>query len=274
MHPILFSIGDFDVHFYGALIALGTITAVLIARKWGIKDGFGPDLFTDLGFWCIVGGVVGGRLEYVRTNWPQFDGNLLTILNLRQGGLVFYGGLFGVFVAFVAIVILRKKPVLKVLDIMAPLIPLGHVFGRTGCLFAGCCHGKEAHDLPWAITFTDPGAAMDSAFLNTPLHPTQVYAMLYLGALAGFLVFMRNRKAFHGQLILLYLSIYPVLRSINEMFRADESRGWVIDDVMTNAQAISLVIALVATVAWVTLLVKKRKEKAAAPAPEPAGSDG
>ena len=67
MHPVLFTLPNgFSVHTYGVAIAVGTLCAVFIATRWGAKDGIHKDVFPDLGFWAIVGGVVGARLEYRR----------------------------------------------------------------------------------------------------------------------------------------------------------------------------------------------------------------
>ncbi|MCP4806143.1 MAG: prolipoprotein diacylglyceryl transferase [Proteobacteria bacterium] len=253
MHPILFSIGDFAVHSYGVLIALGTILAVTLGTKWSKEAGFHKDMFTDLGFWSIVAAVIGARLEYVRTTWHQFDGaSIGQIINVRDGGLVFYGGLIGVLIAFSIIIWRKKLPPLKILDILAPLIPFGIVFGRSGCLMAGCCYGLPT-DLPWAVTFTHE---LSVAPLNIPLHPTQIYEVLYGAGLFGLLVWMRKHVKFDGQLILTFLTLYPLMRSANELLRGDAERGFFLDGSLSNAQAISVAVAVVAGIGWVTLLKK------------------
>ena len=69
-----------------------------------------------------------------------------------KGGLVFYGGLIGATLAGVLYARLKKLPLWKMADILAPSIALGYVFGRIGCLLNGCCYGR-ACGLPWAIRF-------------------------------------------------------------------------------------------------------------------------
>lgn len=254
MHPVLFSLPNgFEIHVYGFLIALGALIAVGIASRWAVEEGFDKDLFADLGFWCIVAGVVGGRLEYIRVNAHQFQ-TVGQMINVRDGGLVYYGGLIGVLAVFLLIVRKRKLPMLRVLDVMAPTLPFGIVMGRLGCLFSGCCYGHPT-DLPWAITFplVDKGAAPP----NIPLHPTQLYEVGYGLALFGLLWWMRRHKRFEGQIFLTFLSLYPILRSINELFRGDEARGWFLEQALgqtlSNAQAISIMVALVAAAGWAFL---------------------
>jgi len=255
MHPVLFHIGDFAVHSYGVLIALGTVLAVALGSRWSVAEGFSKDTFTDLGFWSIVAAVIGARLEYLRTNWHEFaNADLVQMINVRDGGLVFYGGLIGTLVAFAVILVRRKLPPLKMLDILAPLVPFGIIFGRMGCLMAGCCYGKPL-DAAWAITFEHE---LSVAPRGIPLHPTQLYEVAYGLAMFGGLFWMRSRKKFDGQLILTLLTIYPLLRSANELFRGDPGRGWAIDGVLSNAQAISIGVAIVAAIGWVVLLKRQK----------------
>lgn len=255
MHPVLITLPNgFALHTYGIAIAVGTVLAVLIASRWGTQAGMPKDTFADLGFWAIVAAVAGARLEYLRVNWALFDGaGLGRMLNVRDGGLVFYGGLIGVMVATTVLVRARGLRLLPVLDIVAPLIPFGLVFGRLGCFAAGCCYGQVTEQ-PWGVVFTDPLAIAPK---GVPLHPTQLYEVGYSALLMGLLLWMRPRKRFDGQLILTFLSLYPVLRSLNELLRGDFERGWFLPrqlgQLLTNAQAISLLIATLAAVGWVAL---------------------
>ena len=89
-----------------------------------------------------------------------------------------------------------------------------------------------------------------------PLHPTQLYEVAYSAILFATLNALRGHKRFDGQLILLYLMIYPVLRSINEVFRNDAERGFFLEDTLgptiSNAQAISLIIATIASLVFLS----------------------
>ena len=84
---------------------------------------------------------------------------------------MFYGGL--IVAVIVALLYIRRigLPLWTTCDVFAPGIALGHVVGRIGCFFAGCCYGKPT-TRPWAITFTNPFAATNVGTpLNMPLHP-------------------------------------------------------------------------------------------------------
>lgn len=267
MHPVLFSFPNgFAIHTYGVMVAIGVLSASYAADWWGERDGLPEGFFKEVGFWVLIAGVIGARGEYVRVNWSTFAEDTTRIFALRDGGLVFYGALLAALPTLVILTQKRGQNLPRVLDAIAPAIPIMHMFGRTGCFGAGCCYGEPTGQ-PWAVTFTD---AQGVAPLNVALHPTQLYAATYLALLVLFLVWLRGRKRFNGQIMLAYLSIYPVLRSINETYRGDSARGYVFEDtlgqVLSNAQAISLGIGLFAAITWLVMWQAAGKAKKTAKA--------
>ncbi len=251
MHPILITLpGGFQIHTYGLALALAILAPVYMTQRWGKEEGMPEDFGMDLALICFLGGIGGARLEYVRANWSDFQGNLLQIVNIRQGGQVLYGGVILVVLLLMLYVRRRKIPPLKLLDLCVPMLALGQAIGRMGCLAAGCCYGKEA-DVAWAITFTEP---LSRAPQHLALHPTQIYDSLYCLMLCGLLVWMRPRRKFQGQLFLTFFTLYPILRTINETFRADLTRGYFLEglwgEVITNGQGISLMILAGCAVGW------------------------
>jgi phosphatidylglycerol:prolipoprotein diacylglycerol transferase len=133
-------------------------------------------------------------------------------------------------------------------DIVAPAIAIGHSIGRIGCFFAGCCYGQTC-DLPWAVTFTD---AHSLAPTGVPLHPTQLYAVFGNLLIFVFLMMFRPYKRFAGQLFLLYIMLYGLMRALIEVFRGD-FRGDFIFGILSVSQFIGLSMALIAAVLLVVL---------------------
>ena len=262
MHPILFTLpSGFAIHSYGVLTAIAYLVAVYGIRTSARRNGLDPEIAYDIALIGVFAALAGSRLEYVRVNWDRFAGDPMAVFAVRDGGLVFYGGLIGVVVAIAVWIKVKGHKTSLIADLVAPWLPLGHAFGRLGCLMAGCCHGAPT-ELPWGITYTSPDTM---APLHVAVHPSQVYAIVYNLALAGLLVWMQGRKRFDGQLALVYLSIYPVLRSLNELTRGDGERGYflesVLGQVLTNAQMISLVIAILAASLWALFLSAAPKKK-------------
>jgi phosphatidylglycerol:prolipoprotein diacylglycerol transferase len=132
-------------------------------------------------------------------------------------------------------------PLWTTCDVFAPGIALGHVVGRLGCLFAGCCYGKPT-SVPWAITFTDPFAATNVGTpLNVPLHPTQLYeagaeALILLVLLAT----EKRGRPFPGRTFWLYILLYSISRYVIEIYRGDP-RGTI--GIFSTSQFISLLLA-------------------------------
>jgi len=136
-------------------------------------------------------------------------------------------------------------------DVFAPGIALGHVVGRFGCFFAGCCYGKPTTK-PWGITFTNTFAHDNVGTpLGMPLHPTQLYeAGAELLILAVLLYSERKGRPFAGRTFWLYMLLYAISRFIIEFFRGDE-RGTVF--MFSTSQFISLLLAPLAVAMLVYL---------------------
>lgn len=222
-------------------VGIGIATMLALGRREGVD----PDVLWELAIVLLVGIVGGSRLEYVRTHWGDFADEPLRVLALRDGGLVFYGGLVGVLLATAAWVAWRRAPVWKLLDLMAIGLPFGHAVGRVGCLLAGCCYGAPT-GLPWGVTYPAGGDAP----AGVPVHPTQLYEAAFDVALGAALAWARPRRRFDGQLFCTFLFFYPTFRALNETMRGDAIRGFVAGG-LSNAQVTSLVLfALGATVWW------------------------
>lgn len=219
MHPIAFHLGSLTIHWYGVMVALGFLVGLWTASRRGLHVGIPAEKVADIGPWLIVGAIVGARTFYVISYWKEsFAGQPLSeIFAVWKGGLVFYGGLVGATLAGILYLRLKKLPLWKMADILAPSIALGYVFGRVGCLLNGCCYGREC-SLPWAIRYPENNPLHAP---TTPVHPTQIYESLLNLGLYVALVWLFRRKKFDGQVFGAYLVGYAVLRSFVEMFRGD-----------------------------------------------------
>lgn len=109
---------------------------------------------------------------------------------------------------------------LKVLDAFAPALILTQATMRIGCLSAGCCHGKPAWGVPWAIIVDDPDTA--TLYRGIPVHPTQAYQIIINLAIFVTLFALRKQPEMEGRLLWLYLILYGIGRFGVELFRGDE----------------------------------------------------
>jgi len=254
VHKIAFQFGSFNIYWYGVLVAIGILVGLWTASRRALHDGIQGETIVDLGPWLILGTIIGARGLYVISYWREdfADKPLWQMLNIRGGGLIFYGGLMGASLACILYVRFKKLPLWKIADILAPSIALGHVFGRIGCLMNGCCYGRVC-DLPWAIHFPK-----DHETHGLGVHPTEIYEALLDSCLYLFLVRVFRRKKFDGQIFALYLLCYAVLRAFVEMFRGDYTTYY-LNGHATPAQVLSIFIFAAGALLWWVLSGAKPK---------------
>jgi phosphatidylglycerol:prolipoprotein diacylglycerol transferase len=265
MHPYIFQTDLFgllpepiSLHAYGLLIATGFLLAMTLTKRQAEREGEDPEKMVDLTFYLLLWGLIGARVVFILTQLPLFLANPIEIVMFWRGGLVWYGGFLGA-VAYLVYNSRRSSvPFFKTVDILIPYMALAHGFGRLGCLFAGCCFGRPA-DLPWSIVFPPHSMAQTAQYAahqvsalapSLPVHPTQLYEAGAEFAMFGLLLFMRQHKRFHGQLFLMWVSLYPIIRSVIEMYRGDKDRGVYI---LSTSQYISIGVGLMALVLFFVL---------------------
>jgi phosphatidylglycerol:prolipoprotein diacylglycerol transferase len=246
MYPRLFEvpapwIGAITVYTYGVLLAAAYLLGLKFAMARAKARGLDAVRVLDLGIYIIISALVGAKLLLLVTDFRTFRANPAELLTLARSGGVFYGGL--ILAVIVALWYIRRAglPLWTTCDVFAPGIALGHVVGRFGCFFAGCCYGKPT-SLPWAITFSDPFAAANVGTpLGVHLHPTQLYeAGAELLILVLLLTTERKGKPFAGRTFWLYILLYAISRFIIEFYRGDE-RGTV--GMFSTSQFISIILA-------------------------------
>jgi phosphatidylglycerol:prolipoprotein diacylglycerol transferase len=241
MYPRLLELGPVTVYTYGVLLAAAYLLGLQLAIVRGRARHLDQARVLDLGIYIIISALIGAKLLLLVVDFRTYAADPRDLLTLARSGGVFYGGL--IVAVAVALWYIRRigLPLWTTCDVFAPGIALGHVVGRMGCFFAGCCYGKPA-GVPWAITFTDPFAAANVGTpLNVPLHPTQLYEA---GAEALILVVLlatesRGRR-FPGRTFWIYMLLYAISRYIVEIYRGDP-RGTVL--MFSTSQFISLLLA-------------------------------
>ena len=235
MKYILFEIGDFAIHSYGLMIAIGFISCLYLAEKRCPKYGLDPDKIYSLGIWAIVGGMLGAKILYYIVELPAIIADPSLLLDVTNGFVV-YGGILGGILAGFLFAKVKKVSFLKYFDITMPSVALAQGFGRIGCFLAGCCYGRETDSVFGVV------------FHHTPMAPTGVKLIpTQLISSAGdflmcFLLCMAARKTKKdGQVAWLYLLIYCVGRFLIVFLCYDPS-GEV--GILSTSQFITLFILL------------------------------
>ena len=249
MHPTLLELRlgswTLPLHSYGLMIAIGFLFGISVVKKLSVRNSMDPEKIADLSFWLLLTGFLGARALFIITRIDYFLSNPLEMVKVWEGGLVFFGGL--ITATAYAFWFFRKHRlnVWKMIDVLSPGVVVAHAFGRIGCLAAGCCYGRPTGQ-PWGIRLESE--LVEASLRGIPLHPTQIYESSALFILFAGLMYVSKNKRFDGQVGLTYFMLYPIIRSIIEVFRGDTVRGFVIDGWLSTSQFISILVFIAAGV--------------------------
>jgi phosphatidylglycerol:prolipoprotein diacylglycerol transferase len=249
VNPIAFTIGTLEVRWYGIMAAIGVLSLLALFFREAKRLGITRDLY-GLSLWAIIGGLIGGRLAYVIYYWERFVAHpreIIGFAGLAQNGMVL--GIIAAALIYMGVTRMRFSTLLHIGDAFAVGAPVGLAMGRIGCTLNGCCYGPPAHDLPWACIYTDPNSL---APLNTPIHPTQIYHVLW--NLIVFAIVWRLRGKFkpEGGLLFFYFCIHAVGDTALRFLRNGETLLWGLD----VPQFINLII-LVVFLPWLIIRIRQ-----------------
>lgn len=249
MHPVLFKIGSFTIYTYGFCIALGALLGFLYMYWQGKKQySLTFDQSNNLFILLVLAGVVGGKFFMI------FEDPSLYLSQPKKlfsgSGFVFYGSLLTTIPVMLWYFKKIKVPVLGMLDVMAVVTCIVHGFGRIGCFMAGCCYGLPT-DSFLSVVFSNPACQVEP--LHTPLYPTQLFEATFIFFILIGLLILKKKKQFDGQLFLIYLMVYAIGRGVLEIFRGDIERGFLIENILSNSQFISLLVISVALYFYIRL---------------------
>lgn len=262
MHPVLFDIGPLTLHSYGAGVGAACLFGMWLCDRLTRDDPrFAKDFYYLLGLFTVPGAVIGSRLEYVRQHWAEtFAHDPAAIFDVAGGGVVLHGGMIGGVLGALIAVLIKRAPLWATLDGVAVAFGWGIAIARLGCFGAGCCYGDPT-EMPWGVLFDHPDSVAPG---DTPRHPTQLYAVGFGLLLGPFLTWLYTKRRFEGQITVAAAGLYPLFRIVNEVFRGDGERGWLIEGLLTPAQGFSLALATAALIVGVVLA---RRAKGSNPSP-------
>ncbi len=217
VHETAFTIGNFEIKWYGIIIAVGFLLAILYASFRAKKMNIDMDRLFDAVIAGLIGGIVCARLFYVAF-YPgdKYWKNPIEILYIHSGGLAIYGGLIGALLFGGIVAKLRKLSVPAVFDLVSLGFLIGQSLGRWGNFINQEAFGT-ATDLPW-------GMYSDNTALEVVgnAHPCFLYESIL--CLIGFLllhVFTKKYRRYDGQTFLLYIVWYGLCRFFIEGLRTD-----------------------------------------------------
>lgn len=169
------------------MMAVGfLVSAWIVSRRLG-EYGLDPELSSTILIYAMIGGVLGSKLyfaidESLRSGAPFFE------LLLSRAGITWYGGLIGGTLLVTGATRLHRIPTRVVSSCVANAAPFGQAFGRIGCFLVGDDYGRPT-DGPWGIAFP-----LGAPPTNVPVHPTQLYEVVWL-VVVGAVLWRRRRSS-------------------------------------------------------------------------------
>jgi phosphatidylglycerol:prolipoprotein diacylglycerol transferase len=265
--PVLVTIGGLKIHWYGIMIAIGLYVGIQVGLREAARRGLNSDQLMNVALLAAVLGIVGGRLYYVVQNNPSFFlQHPAQIIAVWQGGMAFFGAMFGGALAVVISSWRWHIPFWSLLDVGALGMTIGQAIGRIGNIINGDIVGYKTNG--WGFEYTNPNTFGP---LNVPVQPASLYELLI--SLALFLLLWNLRKRIHpdGMLAMLYVVLY----SVSQFFIFFLRDNIVILGGLKQAQVTSLVV-IALTLPVIAYLLRKERlartpEAKPAEAPSTAG---
>lgn len=274
--PKTITIFGFDIAYYGIIISLSVLAGLFMINREAKITGQDPDMYWDFAMYAIFFCICGSRIYYVAFSWDDYKDNLLSIFNLRQGGIAIYGTVIAAFITLFVYAKIKKVSPFLMADTGVPALILGQITGRWANFmnreaFGGYTDNLLAMRLPIAAVrkgdISEELAAHIVEGTNyIQVHPTFLYESLWNVGVLTFMMIYRKHKKFNGELALIYLGGYGLGRFWIEGLRTDQLLIPHTDIAVSQMLAIVMFVAAVVADVAVRCHLKKKeslsKEKA------------
>ncbi|MBO7395004.1 MAG: prolipoprotein diacylglyceryl transferase [Ruminococcus sp.] len=273
--PTAFTVFGLDIQWYGIIITLGLILAILYVFPRMKRFGIDSDRAVDAVIGGVLGGIVGARLYYVAMKWDEYNKGTFgetfkAVINTRNGGLAIYGGIIGAIIVGFIICKIRKVRILPMLDVTVLGLLIGQGVGRWGNfvnqeafgtntdLFCGMTGGTIQRTINNAVQI---GGEMynngnPEMMWEKAVHPCFLYESVW--CILGFVIlaFLSKRRRYDGQILLMYMAWYGFERFFVEGLRTD---SLMIGNIRVS-QALSAIIFIVAVILQIIMFFRTRRD--------------
>ena len=267
--PTAFTVFGIQIQWYGIIITLGLILALVYCLPKMKRFGLDSDRTLDVVIGGVLGGIVGARIYYVIMRWDEYKWDWKAIINTRNGGLAIYGGLIGAILVGLIICKARKVKILPMLDVTVLGFLIGQGIGRWGNFINQEAFGTNTDSFLGMTGGTIQRSISDSMQIGgdlyqegvnmlweKPVHPCFLYESVW--CLLGFVIlaFWSKRRKYDGQIFLMYLAWYGAERFFVEGLRTD---SLMLGNIRVS-QALSAVIFIVSVILQIVLFAKRKRD--------------
>ncbi len=251
-----FRVFGMPIYWYGIIIALAFFVCVIWAMRDSRKFDLVPETIIDLMLFAAPIAIICARLYFVIFSWDNYKYDLKQIFNTRNGGLAILGGIIGAVITAYFVARYKKIPAFKLFDFAIPYVALGQAIGRWGNFFNQEAFGTNTN-LPWGMTSPTVRAYLQnlqSGGMNInpdlPVHPTFLYESLWDIAVFIFLLWMRRKKKFNGEVFCMYFVTYGIGRAVIEGLRTDS--------LMLGSLRVSQLLSVIFVIVFSIIVIYKR----------------
>ncbi len=277
--PKSISVFGFEIALYGIMIGIGAIAGFYLSLHVSKKDKLDTEYLWDCIVFGLIAGIIGARIYYVIFAWEYYKDDLWQIFNIRNGGLAIYGGVIAATLEIYIFTRIKKISFTRFMDIVVPGITLGQIIGRWGNFFNREVFGTYTDNLlAMRIPYMCPylrtrdidesiySGLVESGMEYIQVHPTFLYeGMLNLILLIGMLLYRKHKK-FNGEILLLYLGGYGIIRAFVEGIRTD--RLLIAGTGIAVSQILGVALFVFALIADIFVRIKIKKNAAVEKAEE------
>lgn len=250
INRVAFSIGSFNVYWYGILIATGLLLAVLYAYFNAHRYDVDRNKLIDCVIVGIITSIIGARLYYVAFKWDYFSAHPAEIIDIRDGGIAIYGSIIGALIGGLIMAKIRKMKFLPILDITMTGFLIGQALGRWGNFFNQEAFGTPTDNIFRMVSENTGGVGVHPCFLYESVWCALGFVFLF--------IFNRRFQKYHGQVFYLYLVWYGFERMIVEGLRTDSL--YLPFQVFGYDVRVSQALSAILMITGIVLLIVNRKK--------------
>lgn len=261
------SVGDhitifgFEIAYYGIIIGIGILVGILIAALEAKRTKQDPEDYYDMAIYAVIFAIIGARIYYVIFSWDMYKDHLLSIFNIRQGGLAIYGGVIAAVITVFVFAHVKRLSAPLLLDTAVPGLVAGQMIGRWGNFFNREAFGEYTD---WLLAMRLPVDAVRGSDITElmrehmetveevsyiQVHPTFLYESLWCLLILILLIVYRRYKRFNGEIFLVYLAGYGFGRFWIERLRTDQlllsGTGFPVSQLLAGALVVASTLLIV-----------------------------
>lgn len=257
-----FSIFNFSIAYYGMIIGIGILVGIYMAVREAKATGQNVDDYYDFALYAVIFSIIGARIYYVIFEWDMYKDNLLSIFNLRAGGLAIYGAIIAAVITLIVYSRRKKMSMGLMMDTGCLGLIVGQIIGRWGNFvnreaFGGYTDGLLAMQLKKAEVYSGyitaeiaENVVLVDGIEYIQVHPTFLYESLWNLGVLILLMLYRRHKRFDGEVFCFYIMGYGLGRAWIEGLRTDQ--------LLWGSFAVSQMLSIVLVIAAGSYVIWRR----------------